>query len=128
MNYMDEIKSLQVELQGVRREIVFLDHCGGGVRKKSDIKQTLCDLRVAISRLMERTKKEPTPHTLGVPVVGGFNLPRIETPTFDGNIFNWRLFWEVVQPALHDKPQLEEVDMLTFLWDVIKDGPAKNVI
>ena len=58
----------------------------------------------------------------------GVNLPRIEIPTFDGNILNWRLFWEQFKAAVHDKPQLKEVDKLTYLWDVLKDGPARNVI
>ena len=58
----------------------------------------------------------------------GVNLPRIEIPTFDGNILNWRLFWEQFQAAVHDKPQLEEVDKLTYLRDALKDGPARNVI
>ena len=58
--------------------------------------------------------------------MAGVNLPRIDTPTFDGNILNWRLFWERFQAAVHDKPHLGGVDKLT--WDALKDGPAKNVI
>ena len=56
------------------------------------------------------------------------NLTRIEIPTFDGNILNWRLFWEGFQAAVHDKPHLGEIDKLTYLWDALKDWPARNVI
>ena len=41
---------------------------------------------------------------------------------------NWRLFWEQFQAAVHDKPHLEDVDKLSNLRDVVKDGPAKNVV
>ena len=61
-------------------------------------------------------------------MMAGVNLPRIEIPTFDGNILNWRLFWEQFQAAVHDKPQLGEVDKLTYLRNALKDGPAKSVI
>ena len=82
---MDEIKSLEVELQGME-EILYLDNRGGHVTKASDIKQILFDLRVVIPCLMEQTKKEPTPHVFGKPIMGGVNLPHVEMLTFDSNI------------------------------------------
>ena len=54
----------------------------------SDIEELLFDLRVAISHLMEQTKKEPTPQMIRMPVMGGVNLPWVEILTFDGNILN----------------------------------------
>ena len=56
------------------------------------------------------------------------SLPRIEIPTFDGNILNWKLFLEQFQSAIHDKPHLGEIDNLTYLRDAVKGGPARNVI
>ena len=41
---------------------------------------------------------------------------------------NWHLFWEQFQAAVHDKPQLEEADKLTYLLDALNDGPARNFI
>ena len=52
-NYMDEIKSLEVDIQEVKRGILSLDDFGGCVRKASDIKQSVFNLRVAKSHLME---------------------------------------------------------------------------
>ena len=76
----------------------------------------------------ESTKKEPTSDRFGVPAITGVNLPRIEIQTFDSNILNWRLFWEQFQGAVHDKPQLEEVDKLTYLRDTLENGLARNAI
>lgn len=88
-NYKDKIKSLEVELQRVKKEILLLNNFGGHVRKAFDIEQTVFDLRVAIYHLMEQKKEEPAPHVYGMPVMGNVNLPQIETPTFDGNMLNW---------------------------------------
>ena len=63
-----------------------------------------------------------------IPVMSGINVPRIEIPTFDGNIWNWRLFWEQFQAAVNDKEHLREIGKLMYLHDTLKDGPAKNVI
>ena len=60
--------------------------------------------------------------------MGGVNLPRIKIPTFDDNILNWQMFWVQFQAAFHGKPQLGEVDKLTYLQDGFKDGPARNMI
>ena len=73
-------------------------------------------------------KKKPTSDKFRVLAMARVNLPRIEIPIFDGNIFNWYLFWEQFQAAVQDKPQLEEVDKLTYLRDALKDGPARNII
>ena len=66
---MDKIKSLEVELQGVRREILLLDNYRQCARKASDIEQSLFDLRVTISHLMEQTKKKSTPQMVGMFVI-----------------------------------------------------------
>ena len=92
MSYLEKISSLEAELQGARRGSLLLDDYGERVRKAPDIKQSLFDLRVAISCLMEQTKKVPSPQVLRTPMLAGVNLHWIEIPTFDGSILNWRLF------------------------------------
>ena len=82
-NCINKIKSLEVEIQGIKGEILSVDNFGGYVRKASDIEQTLFILRVVIYHLMEQTIKEPTPHIVRMPMMGGVNLPRIGILTFD---------------------------------------------
>ena len=59
-SYLDEIKSLESDLQGLKKGILSFDNMGERVRKPSDIKQMLFDLQVEISHLTEQTKNEPT--------------------------------------------------------------------
>ena len=110
-NHADKIKSLEGELHVLKKEILPLDDFQGRLGKASHIEQTLSDLRVMIYRLLEKAKKEPD--TKVMPMMSGINLPRIEIPTFDGNILNCRLFGEQFQATVHDKPHLGEIDKLT---------------
>ena len=108
-NYLVKIVSLEGKLQGLEREILSIDDYKERKEGVSQIEQSLFEARVMISSLKEETKKEP----IGLPMMSGINPPRIEIPTFDGNILNWRLFWELFQAAVYDKLHLEEVDKLT---------------
>ena len=123
MNYPVKIVSLEGGLQGLKREILSIDDYEECKERASRIEQSLFEASVTISCLTEETKKKPI-----VLPMSGINLPRIKIPTFDGNIFNWRLFWEQFQATVHDKPHLEEVDKVTYLRDALKDGPARNVV
>ena len=60
--------------------------------------------------------------------ISGVWLPWIEVPTFDGNILNWWTFWEQFKSTVHTKTQLTDSDKLTYLRDVLKDGPARYVV
>ena len=125
-NYIDKIKGLEENWKRSKGDRCLEDFRGRSDRA-SRIEQTLFDLRVTISRLLEKRQK-PEPKAAEIPVLSGINLPRIQIPTFDDNILNWRLFWEQFQAAVHDKPHLGEIDKLTYLRDALKDGPARNVI
>ena len=61
-------------------------------------------------------------------MMGGVNFPQIEIHTFDGTILNWQPFQGHFQAAVHNKLHLGDVDKLTYLWDALKDGPARYVI
>ena len=127
-NYVDKIKSLEGKLKVLEKEIVSLVDFRGRLERASHIERILFDLRVHISRLMEETKKEQDSNVVGTPLVAGINLPRIDIPTFDSNILNWRLFREQFQAAVRDKLHLGEIDKLTYLREALKNRTARNVI
>ena len=110
LDYTHEIKSLEGELQGVKKYILCLDDFGERSERVSNIKLILSKLRISISRLTEEIKKEPDPKVVEMPMMDSVNLPRIEVPMFDGNILIWWPFCEQFRAAVHDKPHLREVD------------------
>ena len=127
VNYMDEVKSLKARVEALEREILALEEYGGRMDRASEIQSTLFDLKVGITRLLKKTK-ESACKVVETPLMANVNLPRIEIPRFDGNLLNWQPFWEQFQAAVHDKPQLGEVEKLTYLRDALKGGPAMYVI
>ena len=41
---------------------------------------------------------------------------------------NWRSFWEQYEVSIHSREQLSDPEMLAYLRQALKDGPAKRVI
>ena len=88
-SHEDKNRSLEGELQGLKKDILSLEDIGELVRKSSNFKAKLFVLRVAILQLMERMNKELTLQAFGMPMMCGVDLPQIEVPTFDSTILNW---------------------------------------
>ena len=59
---------------------------------------------------------------------GGVRLPKIDIPKFDGNIMNWKTFWEPYSILKDSKPGLSDPEKLAYLCQVLKDRQAKDVI
>ena len=96
----------------------------GDVSKLSDheatVSKVIFDVGLKIRRLLH------TP----VPVVhrDGIKLPKIDVPTFDGDIMDWRRFWEQYEISIHSRTQLTDTEKLAYLRQALKNGPARNVI
>ena len=58
----------------------------------------------------------------------GVKLPKLDVPTFDGDILNWRTFWEQFCIAIHDRTHLSNAEKLAYLRHALKDGTAKSTI
>ena len=55
-------------------------------------------------------------------------LPKLDVPTFNGDILNWRTFWEQFQISVHDRTHLSDAEKLVYLRQALKDGTAKHTI
>ena len=58
----------------------------------------------------------------------GVKLPKIDVPTFDGNILSWQTFWEQFSIGIHERSSLSDTEKLAYLCHSLKDGAAKKVI
>ncbi len=61
-------------------------------------------------------------------ITSGVGLPKIDVPTFDGNILSWQTFWEQFSIAVHEHTSLSDTGKLVYLRHALKDGTAKRVI
>ena len=58
----------------------------------------------------------------------GVRLPKLDVPTFDGDILNWRTFWEQFCIAVHDRSYLTDAEKLAYLRHAPKGGTANNTV
>ena len=58
----------------------------------------------------------------------GVKLPKLDVPTFDGNILNWRSFWEQFCVSVHDRSNLSDSEKLVYLQHLLKNGSVKTII
>ena len=58
----------------------------------------------------------------------GVKLPKLDVPTFDGDILHWKQFWEQFAVSVHDRSNLSDAEKLVYLHQAIKSGSARNAI
>ena len=58
----------------------------------------------------------------------GVRLPKLDVPTFNGNILHWRSFWEQFCVSVHNRPNLSDPEKLVYLQQSLKDGSAKSAV
>ena len=55
-------------------------------------------------------------------------LPKLELPTFHGDILRWKNFWEQYCVSVHDRSTIPKEEKLMYLQNAIKDKTAKSLI
>jgi hypothetical protein len=55
----------------------------------------------------------------------GVRLPKIDVPTFDGDVLNWRQFWEQFSVSIHERKTLSNAEKFQH---AVKGGSARNAI
>ena len=55
---------------------------------------------------MHRSLQMPAP----VVPKEGIKLPKIDVPTFNGDIMNWRNFWEQYEVSIHSRAHLSDLE------------------
>ena len=94
---------------------------------QDDLEKQVFDISVCIKKLLS-----PAPGHSGnaaLPPDGkGVKLPKLDVPRFDGNILNWRSFWEQFRVAVHDRTHLSDTEKLVYLQQSLKGGSAKGAI
>ena len=86
-----------------------------------------CSLQIKELLQTRAEPRDPTPRPTPSDSKG-VKLPRLDTPSFDGNILNWKRFWEQFCISVHDRSSLSDSEKLVYLQHALKDGSAKHVI
>ena len=90
----------------------------------SALEKRFFDCSLQIKELLRPSTDPPEPTSIPAPSDSkGVKLPRLDTPSFDGNILNWKFCISV-----HDRSSLSNSEKLVYLQHALKDGSAKHVI
>ena len=60
--------------------------------------------------------------------MSGVKLPKISVPTFNGQVLNWKSFWEQFDGTVHCKTGLNNTKKLVYLQEALNNGTARFVI
>ena len=58
----------------------------------------------------------------------GVKLPKLDVPTFNGDVQHWKTLWEQFAISVHGRTSLSNAEKLVYLQQAIKGGSAKSAI
>ena len=119
-----EIADIKLELRSVSSDLATLNLPEDAELFETE-EQTWSEIYVhslSAKRMLANLSTTPTVSTPGV------KLPKIDTPRFDGNVLNWRSFWEQFNVAIHGRKTLSNTEKMAYLKNAIKDSPVKATI
>ena len=67
---------------------------------------------------------DATTHHMPTPRALGAKLPKLEVPTFDGDILKWKSFWDQFSVSIHKRSDLTAAEKMVYLQNALKDRTA----
>lgn len=55
-------------------------------------------------------------------------LPKVDVPTFNGDVLHWQPFWEQFETSVHNRTSLSNAEKLVYLQQAVRSGSAKTAI
>jgi len=123
--YADRLAEFKTELKGVHECFLSLD-----LEEHDELFTTYTKLdKLIFSCCLEIKKLLKGTDTVSSPSdFKGVKLPKLEVPSFDGNILNWTSFWEQFCVSVHNRPTLSDPEKLVYLQQILKAGSARHAI
>lgn len=124
----EQLGDSKKDLSAIKTELMSLDLAETDelVTKQAELEQLLFDCSLRIRELLARTS---TPTTSSTHTESpGLKLPKLDVPTFSGNILQWRNFWEQFVISVHNRTALSNSEKLVYLQQALKGGSARNAV
>ena len=102
-------------LSAMKMELISLDleEADELVMKQTELEQLLFDCSLEVKELLARSST-PTSSSSAHAESPGLKLPKLDVPTFNGNILQWRSFWEQFVISVHSRTTLTQRSLCTF--------------
>lgn len=131
--YSEQLTEFKRELSDIRNEAISLarDNKDPLIGMVQNMDRQLFDLSVTAKQLLYKSAPAATamaPPVAPPPEKHNVKLPRIEVPSFNGEMLEWQTFWEQFSIAIHDRKDISNTQKLVYLRQSLKDGTAKSSI
>ena len=115
-------------------------HEGKPLPEAIDLDKVFRKLEVTLTQMINRhlklmelmkednTKSTTSDYSCPAKVTTNTKSPKLSIPNFDGDVLNWRTFWEQFGVSIHSRPQMSDAEKLAYLKDALKNGPAERAI
>ena len=80
------------------------------------------DIKKRLHASIDTTTRDTPPSTSGA------KLPKIEVPTFDGDLLKWKSFWEQFSISIHNRTGVTNAENMVYLQNALEDHTAKHTI
>ena len=127
--YEEQLSDCKKELADVRNSLLSLDleEADELSTLQSKLEGEIFDCSLHVKKLLLASAR-PTESSSSPCDGKGVKLPKLDVPTFDGDILHWRTFWEQFCVSVHDRSNLADSEKLIYLQQSLKNGSAKSAI
>lgn len=127
--YAEQLADVKTELREIQTCLLNVDLAAEDpiMRAQDEIERTIFRCSVAIRKKL-RASSDTTTRDTPTPRAAGAKLPRLEVPSFDGDILKWKSFWEQFSASIHKRSDLTAAEKMVYLQNALKDKAAKSTI
>ena len=127
--YQEQMDDIKKEFSAIYEEFVAIDLPDDHilVTQHADLEK----LHFDCSHLIKKLLSSHASHTTKATATSSdktSKLPKLDVPTFDGDVLHWQPFWEQFETSVHDHNSLSKAEILVYLQQAIRNGSAKTAI
>ena len=124
----EQMSDTKVELRSISHDFIALD-----LDESNKLTELESNLQRKVSECSLKARQLLSSHSLSratpmAPEHKGVKLPKLDVTTFDGNILNWKTFWEQFCISVHSSFDISDSEKLVYLQHSLKESHAKHVI
>jgi hypothetical protein len=129
-HYQEQLQDFKGELGAIRQSVLSMSTTDASdlVGSISGLDKEIFDVSIQIKEFLYPHKGSTTATDATPTATHGVRLPKLDVPTFDGDMLNWSTFWEQFCIAAHDRTHLSDTEKLAYLRHSLKDGAAKSTV
>lgn len=130
LQYQTELADYRRDITALYDELVKLDIGDDDAffTNHTDLETLLSDVSHELRKCLVATTSETPPAAVAVRDSVAIKLPKLEVPTFSGDLLHWKQFWDQFSVAVHDRTHMSNAEKIVYLQQAVKDGNASSAI